>query len=88
MLDPLGIPHVCSSRNASLTVLEMDELKQDFIKTMDLLDDSFSSAMVAVEYLCRLGSEFSGADGRRVAQVVGGGDCGSVAAFWKSLKIP
>ena len=56
---PLGTPRVCTGRNASLTVLEVDEATDPF-------QDSFSSAARSGGPF-RLGSEFSGADGRRVA---------------------
>jgi glutathione S-transferase len=61
-LGSAGIRYIYSGRNTSLTVLEVDELKQDFIKALDLLEDSFSSTGGPF----RLGSEFSGADATMV----------------------
>lgn len=59
-LGGLGFRYIYSSRNTSLTVLEVDQFKQDFINGLDQLEDSFSSNGSGGPF--RLGSEFSGAD--------------------------
>jgi glutathione S-transferase len=65
-LNTVGFRYVFSSRNTSLTALEVEELKQDFIKGLDLLEDSLQQASTAASSnggpLFRLGSEFSGVD--------------------------
>jgi glutathione S-transferase len=68
-LNTAGFRYVYSSRNTSLTALEVDEMKQDFIKGLDLLEDSLkqvATEAAPTEAPFRLGSEFSGADAEMI----------------------